>query len=63
MKRKIVNKPTSPKSNLQFLKELHSHVIGYAAVHTFGIRLIYPGLLGFVQYVIGNWECRLNYFQ
>lgn len=29
-------------------------MIAYAAIHTFGIRLIYPGTIGFFQIILGQ---------
>lgn len=29
-------------------------IIAYLAIHTFGIRLLYPGTIGFLQLILGK---------
>lgn len=38
----------------QHVTTLPYYIISYLAIHTFGIRLIYPGSIGVLQTVLGN---------
>lgn len=43
-----------PCSTFSYIVMLPIKVIAYLAIHTFGIRLIYPGTLDMLQAILGN---------
>ncbi|KAJ8953199.1 hypothetical protein NQ318_003238 [Aromia moschata] len=45
-------KSTGHQNFLQYVLSIPYQVIAYTAIHTFGIRLIYPGTIGFLQMVL-----------
>lgn len=49
--RRIPKKP-SYTSFLQFIWQVPYKIMAYLAIHTFGIRLIYPGIVGFLQMLL-----------
>lgn len=56
-KQSIFPERANYRNPLQFLASIPLHVIGYVAVHTFGIKLIYPGSVGALQMAIGRFYC------
>ncbi|XP_060534495.1 phosphatidylserine lipase ABHD16A [Cylas formicarius] len=47
-----IHKPTMHQDIFQYITSLPFRVIAYLAVHSFGIRLIYPGSIGMLQMIL-----------
>lgn len=47
-----VNPP--PHSLTELVSQIPYKIIGYLAIHSFGIRLMYPGTIGFLQLILGK---------
>ncbi|XP_018577262.1 protein ABHD16A isoform X2 [Anoplophora glabripennis] len=47
-----VRKSASHHSLVQYVINIPYKIISYVAIHTFGIRLIYPGTIGFFQVIL-----------
>ncbi|CAG9862159.1 unnamed protein product [Phyllotreta striolata] len=51
---RCIPKTPSYDNFLQFLWQIPYKVMAYFAIHTFGIRLIYPGIVGILQILLGQ---------
>ncbi|KAF5269500.1 hypothetical protein FQA39_LY08689 [Lamprigera yunnana] len=49
-----ISKPIFNRNSFQSFMSIPCQIIGYIAVHTFGIRLIYPGSLSILQLVLDS---------
>lgn len=58
--RLCLSRPSGYQGSMQSVLYLPIKVIAYLAIHSFGIRLIYPGMIGFLQIVMG--ECLAFFF-
>ncbi|XP_044270292.1 phosphatidylserine lipase ABHD16A [Tribolium madens] len=48
----FINKPVLHQNVLQYVTQIPFRIIAYVAIHTFGIRLIYPGTIGIIQMIL-----------
>jgi hypothetical protein len=48
----FVNRPVLHQNIFQYLTSIPLRIIAYVAIHTFGIRLIYPGSIGVLQMIL-----------
>lgn len=46
--------PVAYRNILHLITIMPCYVIGYIAVHTFGIKLVYPGSIGLLQLFLGK---------
>ncbi|XP_018335468.1 protein ABHD16A [Agrilus planipennis] len=51
--RRNIVRPVSHRNAFQLISSVPCHIIGYLSIHTFGIRMIYPGSLGILQMILG----------
>lgn len=49
-----IARPILHRNSFQLIMSLPCQIIGYLAIHTFGIRLIYPGSIGLLQMVLAQ---------
>lgn len=49
------NRPVLYQNVVQFVTTLPFRIIAYIAIHTFGIRLIYPGTIGILQIILRKY--------
>lgn len=57
-----IQKPMTNRNVIQKVTALPCHVIGYLAIHTFGIGLIYPGSILPLQMVICKYNLYINLY-
>lgn len=48
--------PVPYRNMLHLMTMIPCYVIGYIAMHTFGIKLVYPGSIGLLQLFLGNLQ-------
>lgn len=48
-----ISRPILYRNTFQFIATLPYQIIGYLAIHTFGIKLMYPGAIGLLQMFLG----------
>ena len=52
----VLSKPSLHQNVIQYVSSIPLRIIAYVAIHTFGIRLIYPGSIGILQMILGmSW--------
>lgn len=56
--RVFVRKPSSRRSYLD--RFICCKVVAYLAAHTFGIRMVYPGSIALLSYIMGNLDIFLT---
>ncbi|XP_022910096.1 phosphatidylserine lipase ABHD16A isoform X2 [Onthophagus taurus] len=52
--RLYITRPVTHRTAFQFVSSLPCHILGYLAVHSFGIRLVYPGSLSLLQTILAQ---------
>ncbi|XP_063920085.1 phosphatidylserine lipase ABHD16A isoform X1 [Zophobas morio] len=48
----VLSKPSLHQNVIQYVSSIPLRIIAYVAIHTFGIRLIYPGSIGILQMIL-----------
>lgn len=49
-----MDRPSPRRTAVEWLFALPCQVVSYVVAHTFGLRLVYPGSISMLQYVMGK---------
>lgn len=52
--RLYISRPIPHRNTLQYVSSIPCQIIGYIAIHSFGIRLVYPGSLSLLQTILAQ---------